>query len=199
MASLASLHRPLGLLLVAALALQGCSAVRVNEHTYDGSGSAVSVRVVWDDHGISRLVGGIPVSLERLDGAGPQVIASGPTGGEVAWLAEGLAPGRYRVVLSGAVGRVEQTFRLGAGKRVSLRVQVEVEETSAAAPPGPGLAETVAEGTVFVLKAIGVTLAVVAVVGLLVLAVALDADDDEDEDCDRCHACEPRRCACSCH
>lgn len=200
MSMIASLHRPVSAAL--ALALVGCSAVRVNEHRFDGPGSAVNVRVVWDDDGTSRHVAGVTVALYRVgpDEAGPWATAT--TRADRALAFNMLPAGRYRVVLSAeGMGSVDRTFDLRPGRRMSVRALVEALETEPRGTVGGhGSTSEVAEGVVFVLKAVGMVLMVVALVGLVVV-VASVLDDDDDDDCGPCdgHRERPRGCRCTCH
>jgi hypothetical protein len=184
------------------LALVGCSAVRVNEHRLDGPGSAVNVRVVWDDDGTSRHVAGITVALYRVgpDEAGPW--ATEKTRADRGLAFNMLPAGRYRVVLSAqGMSSVDRTFDLRPGRRVSVRVKVEaLEGEPRGTLDGHGSTSGVAEGAVFVLKAIGAVILVVTLVGLIVVAAAV-LDDDDDDDCEPCdgHRERPRGCRCTCH
>jgi hypothetical protein len=200
MTNIASLRRPVSSLLILALAHGGCSAVRVNEHRHAGPGSAVKVRVVWDDDGTSRHVAGITVALYRVgpDEAGPW--ATDTTRADRALLFDQLPAGRYRVVLSGqGLSSVDRTFDLRPGRRMSLRVDVEaLEAEPQTVVEGHGETSEAADGAVHVLKVIGTVILVVALVGVvLIIAGALD-DDDDCEPCDG-HREHSRDCRCSCH
>lgn len=182
---------PLCLLLVVALATNGCSTVLLASHHH--AGSAVSVKVLWDDDGEARLVGGIQATLRRLGPGLPDEVHTAPTRADVPLYFGDLEPGRYLLTLAASgLGHVEERFDVRPGRRVSLRVLVDAFEA-----PGGGESPGAAEGALFVLKVVGAALLVVVVVGVVLLLATLD-DDDDCDDCDR--ACLGReRCPCTCH
>lgn len=182
---------PLCLLLVGALAMNGCSSVLLASHRH--AGSAVSVKVLWDDDGEARLVGGVQATLRRLGPGLPDEVRTAPTRADVPLYFGDLEPGRYQLTLEGSgLGVVEERFDVRPGRRVSVRILVDAFE----APDGERRAGA-AEGALFVLKVVGAVLLVVVVVGVVLLLATLD-DCDDCDDCDR--TCLGReRCPCVCH
>jgi hypothetical protein len=200
--------------LVFALALSGCGALRVREHRHP-SGSAVSVRVVWDDDGASRLVSGVRVLLTRVGpGAtppGPSRELSATTNAHAALFFGELEPGRYRVALSApGVAEVARTFELPPDRRVSVRVDVDaLERTDALVQEDPDRSSRAGDVALTVLKGIGIALVVITVVGIFLIIDGLlddDCDDDDDDDDAPCSGCaghgrwSPEHpCRCTCH
>jgi hypothetical protein len=182
---------PLCLLLAVALATNGCSNVLLASHHH--AGSAVSVKVLWDDDGEARLVGGIQTTLRRLGPGLPDAVYTAPTRADVPLYFGDLEPGRYQLSLSGSgLGVVEERFDVRPGRRMSVRVLVDAFQA-----PDDGGGERAAEGALFVLKVVGAVLLVVVVVGVVLLLATLD-DDDDCDDCER--SCLGReRCPCTCH
>lgn len=180
------------ILLALALATNGCSTVLLASHHH--AGSAVSVKVLWDDDGEARLVGGIDCTLRRLGPGLPDVVHLSETRADVPLYFGDLEPGRYQLTLAASgLGVVEERFDVRPGRRVSLRVLVDAFE----APDGERRGGA-AEGALFVLKVVGAVLLVVVVVGVVLLLATLDDDDDDCDDCDR--VCLGReRCPCTCH
>lgn len=200
--------------LIVALALSGCGAVRVRDHRHP-SGSAVSVRVVWDDGGTSRLVAGVHVTLSRLGEArparpappGPGRHLTATTNPYAALFFGELEPGTYLVTLSGPrLSTVDRTFELEPDRRVSVRVAVEALETLERPPRDRVVHEDLetsgaSDGVLCVLKGVGLVLAAVTVVGIvLVVAALLDEDDDPCGPC-RSHGRwrSDHDCRCTCH
>ncbi len=192
---LASSRRALAALLALSLAAEGCAAVRLKEHRHPGP--AVSVKVVWDDEGATRLVAGVHARLEPF-GDPP---LEGVTRADAPLLFDFLKPGLHRLVLTApGMKPIERTFDLRPERRVSVKVLVDAFER-ARLEHGDQDDDDDSRG-LFVLKVVGAVL----VVGLVVLAIAVidgALDDDDDERC----VCETSRrhrrgeapCWCACH
>src|SRR5688500_12896112 len=168
----AARQRAIGALLTVSLSVSGCAGVRVNEHASCSADSgAVSVRVVWDDGGVSRLVGGVHVALSRVGPDRTGAVAAQKTGPHLPLFFGELEPGRYRLVLSGeGMGTVDRTFDLRPGRRVSVRAEVEALEATRTVHAGHGDTSTsVGEGVLYVLKGVGLVLAVIAIVGIFLI------------------------------
>lgn len=183
------------LLLAMTLVTLGCTAVRLKEHRHPGP--AVSVKVVWDDHDVSRLVGGVNVRLEPFGGEPLE----GVTRADAPLLFDWLQPGLHRVVLmADGMQPLEQTFDLPPRRRMSVRVLVDALEPTTHdedaadqdAPP---------RSTPFVLQAAG---KVASVTVDLITGWGLERDDEPGEWRSACEVCTPHRrddplCSCSCH
>lgn len=193
-----SRDRALAACLVLALLGQGCASVHLKEHRHPGP--AVSVKVLWDDHGARRLVGGVGVRIEPFDGEPIEAV----TRADAPLLIDWLSPGLHRIVLTlPGMAPVERTFDLRPGRRMSVRVDVDAFERRDVEHDDDR--EEAPDGALFVLKIVGAVL----VVGIVVLAIAmiegaLDDDDDDREWRKACEVCRPHRrddptCSCSCH
>lgn len=190
--------------LVPGLWLAGCRSTSTKEHENDGLGAAVLVRAQWRDGDVKLPVGGLLVQLVRRSSAGPpELVATATTKADGPLLFEGLAPGRYRLVLRGpGIDKEVEEFRLRADRRVTVRLEIQGSAGVVIPVERLGAGDAVAEGALFVLKGIGVVLLVATVLGLILILAAIDDDDDDDDPCSghrpgtsrtgRCPACGRR-------
>lgn len=93
--------------------------MQLKEHRH--ADPAVSVKVRWDDDGVSRLVGGVRVRLEPL-GRHP---LEGVTTADAPLLFEGLQAELHRVVLTApGTAPLVRTFDLPPDRRMSVKVRL---------------------------------------------------------------------------
>jgi hypothetical protein len=198
------LRRPLCLLVAFQLViLPGCGGTEVNEHKQRGAAECIVFRPTLEQGGEKLHVGGVRCQVRE----GGAVVAEGTTDGKTSLALEPPSgPGKYEVVITGnGIETVRKEVELKARRRLTIRIDVKAEKVveKGNLPPQPkpagsggpagngeaggGAAEKVAEGALFVLKAVGAVIAVAALVGLVVLVLAVDDDDDCDCRCHRCH------------
>lgn len=195
------LRRPLCLLVAFQLViLPGCGGTEVNEHKQRGAPECIVFRPTLEQGGEKLHVGGVRCQVRQ----GGAVVAEGTTDGKTSLaLTPPAGPGKYEVAVTGkGIETVTKAVELKARRRLTIRVDVKAEKvvekgnlppqpkpasSSPAEESGGGAGEKLAEGALFVLKAVGAVIAVAALVGLVVIVLAIDDDDDCDCRCHRCH------------
>ena len=170
-----SLQRWTAAALVLPVALVGCAASSVKDHRSYDDACAITVRAQWEDDGESYYVGGLYVQIVRKVGETSTLVLDGFTATQKPMLVANLEPGHYRVVVQGGgIDKVAEEFDLVAGRRATVRVDVQAASASTG--------EQIGEGALVVAKVVGGVVAVVALVGVIGLLLLLDDDDEEEEE-----------------